>query len=182
MKIAFSIATLAALSSSLLSAATASAATFTSDFSVTIVEGDFLVGNTFFGQLTYDDSLLNGMGTELIDPNSGLRSLSFDYVAADLSTSATYTDADDDIDSGFPLAIFQDGTLTGLDYSASITSNLVFQFREEPSGVFGFFTDDFSTFESNTGAVAFAEPEPVPEPSALVGLVAIATFAISRRK
>ena len=184
LKIAFSTVAIAAVTVSPGIIAAANAATFATDFSVSIDSGVFLVGETFGGQLTYEDSLLSGTGTELLDPNTGLLSLSFDYVGADLSTPVTYTETDDDISSGFPLAIFEDGQLTGLDYSVSITPDLTFQFREEPlgSGDFGFFTDNFSTFEFNTGTIAFGDPVPVPvpEPSILAGLVILAGLAIRR--
>ena len=180
MKMAFSAAVLAALGSGY--GAPVSAATFTADFSVDIVDGDFLVGDTFFGQLTYKDDGLSGVGTELVDLSSGLLSLSFDYVAADLSTPTTYTEADDDVNSGFPLAVFEDGELTGLDFSAAIAPDLIFQFREEPIGEFGFFTDDFSTFATNTGTLAFAKPTPVNEPSIVVALLAITGLGLRRRR
>ncbi|MEM1255412.1 MAG: PEP-CTERM sorting domain-containing protein [Cyanobacteria bacterium P01_H01_bin.21] len=184
MKTAFLMAAIATVSSGFLRTASANAAQFRANFLVDIISGDFLVGDTFTGQITYDDDLLSGTGLELIDPDSGLRSLTFDYVAADLGTPITYTENDDDINSGFPLAIFQDGMLVGLDYSVAIAQGLSFQFREEPlgSGEFGFFTDNFSTFELNTGTVAFAEPTAVPEPAALAGLVAIAGLALRRRQ
>ncbi|ESA32265.1 pep-cterm exosortase interaction domain-containing protein [Leptolyngbya sp. Heron Island J] len=184
MKRAVLIAAIATISSGFLRTASANAAQFQTNFLVGIINGDFLVGDTFTGQVIYDDDLLSGTGLELIDPNSGLLSLTFDYVAADLSTPVTYTENDDDIDSGFPLAIFQDGALVGLDYAVAIASGLSFQFREEPlgSGEFGFFTDNFSTFELNTGTVAFAEPTAVPEPAALAGLIAIAGLALRRRQ
>lgn len=192
MKMADSTVAIAtvAFASGLLHAAPASAATFQADFFVDIVSGDFLVRETFSGQLTYDDSLLTGVGTELLGPDSGLLSLSFEYVAADLTTPASYTEADDDIASGFPLVTFQAGALAGLDYSVAITQDLFLQFREEPlgSGEFGFFTDDFSTFGFNTGTIAFADPEllasdpeSVPEPAILAGLVAIA-MSVRRRQ
>lgn len=184
MKMAFSAVAIAAAASGVgfLYTTPVSAAQFTTDFFVDIIDGDFLLGETFSGQLAYEDSLLSGVGTELIDPDSGLLSLTFDYVTADLTTPATYTEADDDIANGFPLAVFQDGELTGLDYSVSINQDLAFQFREEPlgSGDFGFFTDNFSTFEFNTGAIAFAEPEAVPEPAILAGLLAVASLAVRR--
>ena len=184
MKIAFLMAAIATVSSGFLRTASASAAQFQTNFLVDIISGDFLVGDTFTGQVTYDDDLLSGTGLELIDPNSGLLSLTFDYVAADLNTATIYTESDDDISSGFPLAIFQDGALVGLDYSVAIAPGLSFQFREEPlgSGEFGFFTDNFSTFEFNTGTVAFAEPTSVPEPTVIFGLVAIAGLALRPRQ
>ncbi|MEM1239276.1 MAG: hypothetical protein AAGI45_05495 [Cyanobacteria bacterium P01_H01_bin.26] len=182
MKMAFSAAVCAALGSGFLYGIPVSAATFTADFSVDIVNGDFLVGDTFFGQLTYKDDDLSGVGTELVDLSSGLLSLSFDYVAADLSTPATYTEVDDDADSGFPLVVFEDGELTGLNYAAAITPELTFQFRAEPIGKFGFFTDDFATFATNTGTLTFAEPTPVNEPSIVVALLAITGLGLRRRR
>ena len=49
----------------------------------------------------------------------------------------------------------------GLDYSVAVAPDLSFQFREEPlgSGELGFFTDNFSTFEFNTGTVTFIGTE-----------------------
>jgi len=49
---------------SLLEIAPASAAQFKADFFVDIVSGGFLVGETFSGQITDDDSFLSGTGLE----------------------------------------------------------------------------------------------------------------------
>ncbi|MEL6385120.1 MAG: hypothetical protein AAFQ89_22180 [Cyanobacteria bacterium J06626_18] len=183
------IATVSSVLGSLsLSAAPVKAALLSADFSVEITSGDFLVGETFLGQLTYEDDLLTGVGTELIDPASGLVSLDFTYVGADLTQSATYTEADDALGDGFPVVTFQAGELTGLDYSAAITPDIAFQFGEEPlgSGNFVFLTDDFATFQFNTGAVSFSEPTPqpasVPEPALLTGFAALASIALLRRR
>lgn len=177
------IAGISALVATVSLSSSVHAAAITADFAVDIIEGDFLVGDTFTGQVTYDDQLLTGTGTELVDPFSGLVSLSFAYVDADRSSPATYTEADDAIGSGFPVLTFVDGELIGLDYSVEITSDVGFQFREEPfaSGDFGFFTDNFATFEFNTGTVAFATTPPstsVPEPAILLGLAALAGIAV----
>ncbi|MFG6101685.1 hypothetical protein U2F10_05495 [Leptothoe sp. EHU-05/26/07-4] len=185
MRMALSTVAIAStlVGSTVLSTAPAYAARFQTNFFVDIVSGDFLVGDTFSGQVTYDDSLLSGIGLEQVAPDFGLISLTFDYVGSDLSTAVTYSKGDDDTDSGFPLAIFQDGELVGLDYSVAIASDLSFQFREEPlgSGDFGFFTDNFSTFELNTGTVTFAEPMPVSEPAMVAGLVTLVGLALCRR-
>ena len=166
------------------STGSAYAAKFATAFSVDITEGDFLVGETFSGQVTYDDSQLNGMGTELVDINTGLDSLIFNFVGPDLTTPATYTAADDATGNGFPTAIFEDGMLAGLNYSAEVSSDIAFQFLEEPfgSGEYVFFTDDFSTFAFNTGTVSFAAPKPVPEPGLALGLVAVCGLAARRKR
>ena len=173
----------ASLSSLSVGVSSANGARFSADFSVDIVSGDFLVGETFAGRITYDDQFVTGVGTELVDLASGLISLEFTYVGADLTTPVTYTEIDDEIDAGFPLVTFQDGGLAGLDYSVSITPDFIFQFREEPlgSGNFEFFTDNFETFQFSTGTVAFAEPTAVPEPAMLMGLVAVAGVVVLRR-
>ena len=183
------IASIGALLGSVsLSSAPAKAAQFAADFSVDIIGGDFLVGDTFSGQLVYEDDFLTGVGTELLDLSSGLLSLDFTYVGEDLMTPVNYTEADDDIGGGFPIVTFQDGELTGLDYSVSIAPSIAFQFVEEPlgSGNFVFLTDDFTTFQVNTGTVTFSAPTPqptsVPEPAALAGLVAMAGITILRRR
>ena len=183
------IASISAVVGSLsLSAAPVKAALFSADFSVEITSGDFLVGETFPGQLTYDDALLTGVGAELLDPASGLVSLDFTYVGADLTQPATYTEADDALGDGFPIVTFQAGELAGLDYAVSITPDTAFQFVEEPlgSGNFAFFTDDFATFQFNTGTVSFSEPiaQPtsVPEPTLFTGLIAAASMAILRKR
>ncbi|MEM9007382.1 MAG: hypothetical protein AAGE59_28140 [Cyanobacteria bacterium P01_F01_bin.86] len=176
----------ALLGSFSLNTSPAEAAQLTTDFSVEIISGDFLVGETFAGQLVYEDAFITGVGTELVDTTSGLVSLDFTYVGADLTTPATYTEADDDIAAGFPIATFQDGALAGLDYTVAITPDTAFQFVEEPlgSGDFVFFTDDFATFQFNTGTVSFSEPQPtsVPEPTLLMGLMAVASIAAWRQR
>lgn len=188
MRITFqtaAIATVSALMGSMsLGVASANAARFAADFSVDITSGDFLVGETFSGQVVYDDQFITGVGTELVDLASGLISLDFTYVDSDLTTPVTYTEADDDIAAGFPVVTFQNGELAGLDYSVAITPDLAFQFFEDPfgSGEFVFLTDDFATFEGNTGTIAFAEPTPVPEPALLTGLMAAAGITVLRRQ
>lgn len=164
------------LGSLTLGAVPVHAAQLSVDFSVEIISGDLLVGETFSGRLVYEDALLTGIGTELIDPASGLLSLDFTYVGSDLITPVTYTEADDDLSAGFPLATFQEGEPAGLDFSVSITPDLVFQFREEPLGSddFALFTDNLATFETNVGVIAFAEPTAVPEPTVLLGFVGMA--------
>ena len=183
---AFAIASVSALLGSIsIAVAPANAAKFAANFFVDIVSGDFLVGETFSGQLVYKARLITGVGVEQVDPASGLISLDFTYVGADLATPITYTEADDDVSAGFPLFIFQDGELAGLDYSVPIISDLVFQFREEPlgSGEFGFFTDNFGGFQTNTGIISFAEPTPVPEPALLAGVgAAMGVAALGRRR
>jgi len=182
---ALAIASVSAILGSItLGAVPANAAQFSAGFSVEIISGDFLVGDIFSGRLVYEDAFITGVGTELIAPASGLISLDFTYVGSDLTTPVTYTEADDDTSAGFPLVTFHEGELAGLDFSVSITPDLVFQFREEllGSGDFALFTDNFATFEMNTGAIAFAEPTAIPEPAVLLGLVGVATLMGRRQR
>ncbi|NJN04707.1 MAG: PEP-CTERM sorting domain-containing protein [Leptolyngbyaceae cyanobacterium SL_1_1] len=179
------IASVSALLGSIsIDVASADAAKFATDFSVDIVSGDFLVGETFSGQVVYEDEFITGFGSELIDPFSGVISLNFTYVGSDLTTPTTYTEADDDASAGFPIFFFQDGELIGLNYFAAIAPDLNFQISEDPlgSGNFAFATDDFVTFAQNTGVLSIGETTAVPEPALLVGLVIVAGSAALRRQ
>ncbi len=80
----------------------------TYDFTVVVTEGS-LAGNTFNGSFSYDDEILNGVGTEEIDIADGLKvNMTF--------LEQNYTEKEDRDYPEFPKLIFEDGAIQRLDF------------------------------------------------------------------
>ncbi len=80
----------------------------TYDFTVVVTQGS-LVGNTFNGSFTYDDAILNGMGTEAIQVSDGLK-VNMNFFGQDYSETADINYPE------FPQLIFEDGEIQQLDF------------------------------------------------------------------
>ena len=156
------------------------AALLTTEVKVEITDGDLFLGESFFGELVYDDSFLTGSGFEILSVGSGLESFKFKYVGADLTTPFTYT-AFDDIDyPDFPKLGFTDGMLLGLIdgllYQVAVSPDISFFFEGQRFG-----SDEFSTGRFNDGVVTYKAAS-VPEPVSIVGTVAVSLLGLVRRQ
>lgn len=148
---------------SLTAANAAEAASITREFQVAIASGD-LAGETFFGGVTYDDSVL-GDDTVVLFP--GEFSLTFDFLGT------TFTEADDAF--GFAtVEVGESGHIRGVGYTVDSV--------DSPNAFFGFAPSDdsigddffYELFDA-TGAVIDAgsgtlASVSVPEPATAVAL------------
>ncbi|MGB3401468.1 MAG: hypothetical protein WBA77_02120 [Microcoleaceae cyanobacterium] len=84
------------------------AAPVTYDFTVVVTEGS-LSGNTFSGSFSYDDAMIEGVGTETVGVEEGLK-VNMNFLGEDYTETA-------DIDyPKFPRVIFEAGEIQRLDY------------------------------------------------------------------
>ena len=152
------------------------AALITTEFMVEITAGDLFPDESFLGSLVYDDSFLTGSGFEVLSIDSGLESLEFTYVGADLTTPVTYTAFDDIVYPRSPQLGFTDGQLSGLVdgllYEVEVSSDVRFFFDGQFFG-----TDEFSTGRFNDGKVTYKTAS-VPEPISVLGIVAVGSFGL----
>ena len=148
----------------------ASAANITYDFTVTPDVGP-LLGESYSGSFTFDDSALIGFDAEFITVDS----LSFSFLGVD------YTEADGAL--GEPEVAFFDGSFLGLEFS-----------EDGFSFVPGFFdlSEAFFTYDLASGSGAgdiiytqIPDQKSVPEPASVLALLAIgaagATSALRRQ-
>jgi hypothetical protein len=78
------------------------------DFTVVVTQGS-LAGNTFSGSFSYDDALLENVGTETLGVEEGL-TVEMNFLGEDYTETA-------DIDyPKFPQVIFEAGEIQRLDY------------------------------------------------------------------
>ena len=141
------------------------AATVTYDFTVDVTSGS-LAGTQGFGFFSYDDSTLTGSGLETLGVNEDL-TISFNF------SGKVYNEADDVGFPYFPFVQFQDNSFLGLSF-----------FRQKPEFAFriGTSSSDPKVYGGNEfrygarpdidgeGIVNYS-PRPVPEPSAIFGLL-----------
>jgi hypothetical protein len=88
--------------------------TLTSDFTVTITEGS-LIGNQYYGSLSFNDSIITGVGEELITPANGNIMVNFTFIDRNLIPK-TYTQLDDIFAPEFPRIDYENGDFAGLVY------------------------------------------------------------------
>lgn len=127
-----------------------------------------LAGNTYFGDFSFDDSGLTGVGDEIVE----LSDFSFDFLGVN------YTETD----SFSSLAAFLDGTFLGIEYTFD-DGNVEFSFLP------GFFAVNEAVFAyeiasgSNQGA-GFGDVNysVVPTPALLPGLVGMGAMALRRKR
>ncbi|MGI0485972.1 hypothetical protein ACN4EK_11080 [Pantanalinema rosaneae CENA516] len=136
------------------------AATITYNFEVNVTLGEYV--GQYDGQFRYDDSVLTGIGDEIITPSYGNLSLLFTFL------NKTYT-AEDELEfPTFPGVYFRDGQLYGLSF-------LVLPPRSNP----GFFLLGTEFMIGNNGSAPeayfngnlvgfvtywFQPPDPPPDP------------------
>lgn len=175
----------ASICTPLLVANPAQAITFSFDFDVDIFDGP-LMGQTFTGSASYDDSTLTGIGSESV------LATSVEFMFVDVNQNDANYDESDDI--GFPLfpkVLFVDGTLLSLDFAVEplkegLPDDLV------PSFFNIFFEDGFQydlgvDAQDNDrgfgfGSVAYSTPTPVPEPTSVLGLLAVGAFGSTLKR
>src|SRR4051794_1654014 len=146
MRLAFPSTCIAGLALLLVATGPAAAVPIIQGFEVTAANGP-LVGQTFTGTFSYDNSLLTGSGTEYIDPTQGL-TVSFTF------GGITYTQVNDLNYPDYPLAAFVNGDLAHLDFLVDnlFELNAFFSYFVAGNGYFG--------DVSYTGPVSVAVAEP----------------------
>jgi len=141
------------------SAETSFAIMLQSNFSVNIVDGP-LAGNTYTGDLSFDNSSLLGIGDERLTPSpaNGNLKLRFSFTTAE-SQPKIYTGLEDNYFPDFPRANFQDGIFLGIDYNSRFST-----ISQAP--VLDFNLDDFTYsptgFIGYSGVISYGTPVPVP--------------------
>jgi hypothetical protein len=96
------------LNSVVLAGRPVQASIVTYDFTVNVTEGS-LSGQSYSGAFSYDDSTLEATGVETLGVDQEL-SVCMNYAGH------TYTEVDDTSYPAFPKLIFEDGTITQLDF------------------------------------------------------------------
>lgn len=84
------------------------AAPVTYDFTVVVTQGS-LAGNTFSGSFTYDDEMVEGVGTETLGVEDGL-TVEMDFLGEN------YTETADTDYPEFPQLVFEAGEIQRLDF------------------------------------------------------------------
>ena len=149
------------------------AATITYDIEVNNLDGS-LSGDSFTGSFSFDDDSLLGSGDEFISVDN----LSFDFLGT------TYTENDDNSVLGAE-ATFFDGEFLGLSYSTDVEFSFVPGFFSLSDS---FFAYDLGSVDNGTGDITYTlrpsnpDPNPVPEPATIIGLLTTAIVGNSLRK
>lgn len=139
------------------------AATITYDFKADVTSGS-LLGQTFTGFLSYNDSALTGVESEDLGPADELK-VSFNFLGA------TYTEKNEQEFPDFPLVNFNNGVFEGLDF-----------FVNDSPTIFVINLDEFSYGGETVGNVTYTRSEPVPEPGTIVGLVTLGLGGLFLKK
>jgi hypothetical protein len=143
------------------------------NITVEITEGP-LIGNKYFGRLSFDNSSITGVGEELITPANGNINVDFTFIDSNLMPK-TYTQLDAILAPEFPRVDYENGEFIGLVFSSNILGG---------SGSFGFldvFDYSLTGFEAFEGTVVYSS-EPVPfEFSPVLGLVILFAMDSTRK-
>lgn len=145
------------------------------------IESGALVGETFQGSFSYDESLVTGTGDTFFQEYIPVSNLEFDF----LGTTFTETD-------GFPEVAFDGNNLTGLSFNVNnaTAGNIQLDFSFVP----GFFdiSESFFTYSptngfGGTGSVTFTQqvdvPQSIPEPTTILATsLALGIGALSQNK
>ncbi|MFO1035284.1 MAG: hypothetical protein U1E45_00435 [Geminicoccaceae bacterium] len=143
---------------------------FTVKFPPNLAENNTNIDN-FFGNINYDETKINPVGTSSINANNGLK-VNFDFVIYDGGAYShhSFSEKDDDLaSSGYPQATFHDSVLVGLSFGTS--NGIVFVFGNAADG-YSSAGRDFYYLNTNAEAVSasveFDTPtDVVPLPAAL---------------
>jgi hypothetical protein len=149
------------------------AALITYDFSVDITTGS-LTNSTYEGSFNYDDSTLTGMGVEAVGVTEGL-SILFEFLGE------TYTETDEFSFPNFPIAVFNNGSLVGLNYLVADFDNSVDNFSifsifgDNPTllntgNKFSYQVNSFDSFEGNVTYSLDSPSTAVPESDGVLGV------------
>ncbi len=171
--------TFAIASSMVLAAAPANAATLLQPFSIDVTSGD-LAGETFSGSLSFKDSLLSGVGQEIVTAEDGL-TLDFDF------SGTTFTEADDfGFETGlFPEVSFLDGSFSGLNYVVD-TGDVFFAIGDsanQPGTNFEYELGPVgAATDAGLGTLVAGESTTVPEPATIISLLMAGGLVVARKK
>lgn len=147
------------------------AATITYDLEVNNLDGS-LSGDSFTGSFSFDDDSLLGSGDDFIS----IDNLSFDFLGT------TYTENDDNSAFGAEAAFFN-GEFLGLSYSTDVSFSFVPGFFSLSDS---FFAYDLGSGDVGTGDLVYnlqsTNPNPVPEPATVIGLLTTAILGNNLRK
>ncbi|MEM9482417.1 MAG: PEP-CTERM sorting domain-containing protein [Cyanobacteria bacterium P01_F01_bin.116] len=146
------------------------AATQAFDFEVSILDGP-LLGDLFTGTLSFDDTSLTNLGSEIIGVDEGL-AVNFSYLGSD------FTEADDFSFPFFPTVEFSDGEILSLNYFVQQADGSSFEFATDPvvpESEFNYITSDF---QGGLGAVTYSGSQAagVPEPISLAGILLVGSM------
>jgi len=154
------------------------AALISESFTVTVLQGDFIdtIGT---GSFTYDDTLITGIGSEIISPADGL-SIEFNVFGQEFTES-------NDVDyPGFPELAFLDGNVLSLDFFVVDTAACFG--CSNPTEIIQEGVNEFGIFDLNPVAGGGFEGElsvnavPVPAAVWLFGSGLIGLIGVARRK
>lgn len=154
------IAAIPNLSFAVIAAIPVQAATITYNFRADVTSGA-LLGQTFTGLLSYDDSTLTKVGSEFLSPAEGLE-VSFNFLGT------AYTEKNDVNFPDFPLTNFNNGVFEGLDFAVN-NSPTIFVINQ----------DQFSYKGEQIGNVTY---QSVPEPETVAGLAIFAGSLFLKKK
>jgi hypothetical protein len=132
------------------------AATITYDFTVDVTTGS-LAGQRLEGFFSYDCSTLTGIGSEEIGVEQGL------FVSFEL-LGVTYTESDDFNSPLYPRVLFENGSLTGLDFEAfnSRVSYQIIRDFDRKNSCFSYRLEDEATLRTGSGIVTYSLREGSP--------------------
>ncbi len=186
------MAGLALLNYGVLGIRPARSATLVYDFTVDITQG-ILVGESFSGWFSFDETRFTGMGTEVFNVSNDNLKIEFSFLGK------FFTEADESFELfgrtlPVPNVTFQDGILQGLSYRVDENRgnnqvpipDPVIDFTFSGFG-FGYRDLNDDIFENNPIAYQFRERiamNSIPEPNMILGLLAVgaASFLASRSR
>lgn len=153
------------------------AATITYDFTLDVTSGS-LTGIQGSGFFSYDDSTLTGIGLETLGDSEEL-SISFNFLGK------AYNETDDADFPDFPFVQFQDSSLLGLSFLTVRNDEFRFQIENSDPNPDVLGGNEF-TFSSpldieGSGIVNYSL-RPVPEPSAISGVVLLGLGGLLLKK
>lgn len=144
------------------------------------VDSGALAGEEFNGSFSYDESLVTGTGEIFFQEYIPVSNLELDFL------NSTFTETD-----GIPEVAFDGSNLMGLSFNVNnaTAGNIQLDFSFIPGFTDiseSFFTYSPTTGTGGTGFVTFTEqidlPQPVPEPTTILGTIALGFGALLKKK